>query len=474
MAKLRREIAGDEAGPRHPARLPAAARRAVRGDRRLHQRRQVQPAQPAHRAPACWSRTRCSPPSTRPCAAPRPRTGAPYTLTDTVGFVRPLPHQLVEAFRSTLEEVADADLLLHVVDAAHRDPEGQLAAVRDVLRDIEGADGHPGAGGAQQGGPRRPRRRSTGCGAGRRSVVVSARTGAGLDELRRPDRRRRCPARARRWTSSCPTTAATWSAGCTPRARSSRAAHRRGHRAARRGRPGHARRLQSIRCTLGARRGSRLARRGVATGSRGRRAPSSAATSTRPGDRPARRARDVTGAGRWTPGTSPAHRTPPSCSTSRSAALGGRRRDGQHAMAAPWPARSSRGEHLLVQAGTGTGKSLGYLVPAVRHAVLAGERVIVSTATLALQRQMMTRDLPLVAAALAPHLRAPRDSRCSRAGTTTCAGTGSPAATRRRSRPALRRWPEARRRRAPRADGVPAPRRAGAPGAGVGRGDRTG
>jgi ATP-dependent DNA helicase DinG len=69
----------------------------------------------------------------------------------------------------------------------------------------------------------------------------------------------------------------------------------------------------------------------------------------------------------------------------------------------------SRGEHLLVQAGTGTGKSLGYLVPAVRRAVLADERVVVSTATLALQRQVMTRDLPLVARAVAPALpRAPR------------------------------------------------------------------
>ena len=66
-------------------------------------------------------------------------------------------------------------------------------------------------------------------------------------------------------------------------------------------------------------------------------------------------------------------------------------------------------EHLLVQAGTGTGKSLAYLVPAVRHAVLTDERVVVSTATLALQRQVMTRDLPLVAAAVAPQLpRAPQ------------------------------------------------------------------
>ncbi|MBI9115490.1 ATP-dependent DNA helicase [Sanguibacter sp. YZGR15] len=67
------------------------------------------------------------------------------------------------------------------------------------------------------------------------------------------------------------------------------------------------------------------------------------------------------------------------------------------------------GRHLLVQAGTGTGKSLGYLVPAVHHAVHSGERVIVSTATLALQRQIMTRDLPLVAETLGPHL--PREPR---------------------------------------------------------------
>ncbi|CAM5793432.1 GTPase HflX [Cellulomonas persica] len=65
--------------------------------------------------------------------------GRVYTLADTVGFVRALPHQLVEAFRSTLEEVADADLILHVVDASHPDPEGQIAAVRHVFADIPGA-----------------------------------------------------------------------------------------------------------------------------------------------------------------------------------------------------------------------------------------------------------------------------------------------------------------------------------------------
>jgi len=62
--------------------------------------------------------------------------GRVYTLTDTVGFVRHLPHQLVEAFRSTLEETAQADLLVHVVDASDAFPEEQIKAVRQVLVDI--------------------------------------------------------------------------------------------------------------------------------------------------------------------------------------------------------------------------------------------------------------------------------------------------------------------------------------------------
>lgn len=64
--------------------------------------------------------------------------GQVYTLTDTVGFVRNLPTQLVEAFRSTLEEVAEADLILHIVDAAHPDPEGQVNTVHGILWEIEG------------------------------------------------------------------------------------------------------------------------------------------------------------------------------------------------------------------------------------------------------------------------------------------------------------------------------------------------
>lgn len=68
--------------------------------------------------------------------------GRVYTLSDTVGFVRHLPHQIVEAFRSTLEEVAEADLVVHVVDGAHPDPEEQVRAVRTVLTEV-GADRRP-------------------------------------------------------------------------------------------------------------------------------------------------------------------------------------------------------------------------------------------------------------------------------------------------------------------------------------------
>ncbi|MGH3425871.1 MAG: GTPase HflX [Nocardioidaceae bacterium] len=76
-------------------------------------------------------------PTTRRTQTP---DGRVYTLSDTVGFVRHLPHDLVEAFRSTLEEVAESDLILHVVDGSHPDPEGQISAVRGVLSDIGAHD----------------------------------------------------------------------------------------------------------------------------------------------------------------------------------------------------------------------------------------------------------------------------------------------------------------------------------------------
>ena len=66
--------------------------------------------------------------------------GRVYTLADTVGFVRHLPTQLVEAFRSTLEEVAGADLILHVVDASDADPAAQIRAVREVLGEVDALD----------------------------------------------------------------------------------------------------------------------------------------------------------------------------------------------------------------------------------------------------------------------------------------------------------------------------------------------
>ena len=66
--------------------------------------------------------------------------GREYTLSDTVGFVRHLPHQLVEAFRSTLEEVAEADLVLHIVDGSDPDPLSQIDAVHEVLGEIDAMD----------------------------------------------------------------------------------------------------------------------------------------------------------------------------------------------------------------------------------------------------------------------------------------------------------------------------------------------
>ena len=85
-------------------------------------------------------------------------------------------------------------------------------------------------------------------------------------------------------------------------------------------------------------------------------------------------------------------------------AIGGAERPGQVRMAEAVREAIETGEHLAVQAGTGTGKSLAYLVPAVRHAVTTGNTVVVATATIALQRQLIDRDLPRLVAALRPLL----------------------------------------------------------------------
>lgn len=119
-------------------------------------------------------------PTTRRC---RTADGRVYTMTDTVGFVRHLPTDLVEAFRSTLEESVQADLLVHVVDGSDPDPEGQVRAVREVLAGI-GAGGRPELLVVNKVDRADPdvlaRLRATEPGA----VHVSARTGEGLEELR--------------------------------------------------------------------------------------------------------------------------------------------------------------------------------------------------------------------------------------------------------------------------------------------------
>ncbi len=109
--------------------------------------------------------------------------GRPVTLTDTVGFVRHLPHQLVDAFRSTLEEATDADLILHVVDGSDADPLAQLSAVREVLTEI-GADKVPELVVINKIDNADPLALKALQLRERGAVLVSARTGAGIDELR--------------------------------------------------------------------------------------------------------------------------------------------------------------------------------------------------------------------------------------------------------------------------------------------------
>ena len=119
-------------------------------------------------------------PTTRRLALPG---GEPVLLTDTVGFVRRLPHGLVESFKSTLEVARTADFLVHVVDASAADPEGQIRAVHEVLGEIQ-AEGVPElivfnkADLAPQEAERLARQHEG-------SVAVSARTGTGIDTFLR-------------------------------------------------------------------------------------------------------------------------------------------------------------------------------------------------------------------------------------------------------------------------------------------------
>ncbi len=116
--------------------------------------------------------------------------GRVYTLTDTVGFVRNLPTHLVEAFRSTLEEAAEADLLLHVVDAAHPDPKGQIAAVREVLGGIAGADEIPELIILNKCDLAEPERLAALRASFPEAEFVSAQTGEGIEDLKNTIARR--------------------------------------------------------------------------------------------------------------------------------------------------------------------------------------------------------------------------------------------------------------------------------------------
>ena len=108
--------------------------------------------------------------------------GREYTLADTVGFVRNLPHQLVEAFRSTLEEIGDSDLIVHVVDASHPDPASQIATVRDVVGEV-GARNIPELIVFNKIDLADETQRMALRGMEPNSIGVSARSGEGLDEL---------------------------------------------------------------------------------------------------------------------------------------------------------------------------------------------------------------------------------------------------------------------------------------------------
>ena len=143
--------------------------------------------------------------------------GETVLMSDTVGFVRKLPHQLVEAFRTTLDEVSDADLLVHLVDASAPEPELRIEAVEAVFREI-GAGHLPTllvwtkADMAERTEVKRLVAAHSG------SVAISAKTGDGIEELLGAigDRLRMLAASS---STSCRTTTATCSRRCTARVR---------------------------------------------------------------------------------------------------------------------------------------------------------------------------------------------------------------------------------------------------------------
>ena len=118
------------------SREPQARAVSDRGAGRLHQCRQVDAVQPADAARACCRPTCCSRRSIRRCARSICRTARAIILSDTVGFISDLPTMLVAAFRATLEEVIEADVILHVRDMSHDEAEAQSHDVEKVLGEL--------------------------------------------------------------------------------------------------------------------------------------------------------------------------------------------------------------------------------------------------------------------------------------------------------------------------------------------------
>jgi len=112
----------------------------------------------------------------------RTPSGREFTLSDTVGFVRHLPHQIVEAFRSTLEEASEADLLIHVVDGSAEAPADQIAAVREVLAEV-GADSVRELIVVNKADIAEPDTLHELARSSKHMLAVSARTGDGIEEL---------------------------------------------------------------------------------------------------------------------------------------------------------------------------------------------------------------------------------------------------------------------------------------------------
>ena len=134
IARIETELEKVKKRAQAAPRQPRARAVSDRGAGRLHQRRQVDAVQPPDAARACCKPTCCSRRSIRRCARCTCRAARKIILSDTVGFISDLPTMLVAAFRATLEEVIEADVILHVRDVSHDDTEAQSRDVEEVLR----------------------------------------------------------------------------------------------------------------------------------------------------------------------------------------------------------------------------------------------------------------------------------------------------------------------------------------------------